>query len=458
MIPFSLSSVASFLHAKLINTDQMINTISIDSRIIGDKCLFVALKGSRFDSHDFVIQAINKGAKALLVNYYLPLNISQLVVSNTRDALGQLGFWVRHQVTTRVIAITGSIGKTSVKEMTYAILCNNGKTIATYGNFNNDIGVSLTLLRLSNQDDFAVIELGTSSFGEIAKTVKLVRPEIALINNISYAHLSAFRSLLGVAQAKGEILSGLPTGYGRCIINADSHNWLLWRDLLHYKLVWRFSLRAMYKVDFFATNIVCNNNGVRFTFHTPQGKCNISLPLLGYHNVANALAAGALAMSVGISLLDISIAFKSVKLLPGRLYPIVLSPYKVLLDDSYNSNIGSMMAAIQVLKVMPGYRVMVVSDMMELGTNREGMMYHSYIGKIIAMSNIDVVLSIGYLSFFLSKASGCGKHFYDRKLLVIYLMRLLMNYEVITVLVKGSRVFAMDNIVKELQETWLCYY
>ncbi|QOI11270.1 UDP-N-acetylmuramoyl-tripeptide--D-alanyl-D-alanine ligase [Blochmannia endosymbiont of Colobopsis nipponica] len=455
MVPFFLSGIASVLNAKLVNIDQIIKTVSIDSRIIGEQCLFIALKGSRFDAHDFAAQAVNAGAKALLVSRYLFLNVSQLIVFDTRYALCQLGAWVRRQSTSRIVAITGSMGKTSVKEMTSSILHNCGKVVATYGNFNNDIGVALTLLRIQKQDDFAVVELGSNSFGEIAKTSELVSPHTALINNISYAHLSGFRTLSGVSRAKGEIFIGLSM-IGRGIINVNSHDWLSWRHLLCGRSVWRFSLKFTSNVDFFASDIVFNIDRMHFVFHTPQGKSNISLPLLGYHNVSNALAAGALSMSVGASLSDITKGLENMNGLPGRLYPIILDKGKVLLDDTYNSNIGSMLAAVRVLQNMPGYRVIVISDMLELGVDRE-VIYHYKFGKnIISISNINMVLSIGVLAYFIGKGSGRGKHFFDKSSIVSYLMCVLVKYKLVTILIKGSRVFSMDSIVQELRRRWLC--
>lgn len=251
MIPFTLSAIAPVLNAERVGSDGTIETLVTDSRApaAAQRCLFVALKGDQFDAHDFAEQAVAAGATALLVNRRLPLDVPQLVVADTRRALGQLGAWVRQQVPSRVVALTGSSGKTSVKEMTAAILRQCGQVLATEGNFNNDIGVPLTLLRLTPAHDFAVIELGANHLGEIAWTTDLVRPETALVNNLSAAHLAGFGSLSGVAQAKGEIFAGLPAN-GRGILNADSHDWPHWQQVLGHKAVWRFAVQAADGVDF----------------------------------------------------------------------------------------------------------------------------------------------------------------------------------------------------------------
>lgn len=210
MIKVSLHFLSTLLNAEYIMGDKArdnvdITEVTIDTRQVTAGCLFVALKGERFDGHDFAEDAVAAGAGALLVSKRLLVGAPQLVVKDTRLALGQFAAWVRQQVPARVVALTGSSGKTSVKEMVAAILRQCGKVLYTAGNFNNDIGVPLTLLRLTPEHDFAVIELGANHVGEIAYTTDLSRPESALVNNLSAAHLEGFGSLAGVAQAKGEI-------------------------------------------------------------------------------------------------------------------------------------------------------------------------------------------------------------------------------------------------------------
>lgn len=371
MIKVSLHFLSELLNAEFIVSDKQgdnieITEVTIDTRKVTAGCLFVALKGERFDGHDFAEDAVAAGAGALLVSKRLLVGVPQLVVKDTRLALGQFAAWVRQQVPARVVALTGSSGKTSVKEMTAAILRECGNVLYTAGNFNNDIGVPLTLLRLTPEYDFAVIELGANHVGEIAYTTDLSRPESALVNNLAAAHLEGFGSLAGVAQAKGEIFMGLPAN-GTAIINADSNDWPHWQETLHNKRVWRFGLQAAEDIDFYAADVQITPQATHFTLYSPFGTVAIELPLPGRHNIANALAAAALAMSVGADLSAVRQGLMQLQAVSGRLFPIQLATGKLLLDDTYNANVGSMTAAAQVLAEMPGYRVMVVGDMGELG-------------------------------------------------------------------------------------------
>lgn len=453
MIPVSLLMLAAVLDAELIGADAQITEVTTDSRQVTAGCLFVALQGERFDAHDFAADAVAAGAGALLVSKRLLAAVPQLIVKDTRLALGRFAAWVRQQVPTQVVALTGSSGKTSVKEMTAAILRECGEVLYTAGNFNNDIGVPLTLLRLQPRHDFAVIELGANHIGEIAYTVALTQPQSALVNNLSAAHLEGFGSLAGVAQAKGEIFSGLPAG-GVAIINADSNDWPHWQTQLQDRKIWRFSLQAAQSTDFFASDIQVRDGVTHFTLHSPFGTTAIELPLPGRHNVANALAATALAMSVGAALTAVSAGLKRLQAVPGRLFPLVLAQDKLLLDDSYNANVGSMMAAAQVLAEMPGYRVMVVGDMAELG--EQAAECHRQVGEAVRLAGIDKVISVGRLSRLVSSATDDGEHYQNKAEVIARVTELLAAHAVITVLVKGSHSAAMDQVVRALQEKAAC--
>jgi len=453
MIAFSLHTLAELTGGKLFGADLNIAEVTTDTRNISAGCLFIALMGERFDAHDFVSEAIAAGAAALLVSKRLPVATPQVVVTDTRIALGQLAGWVRQQSPARVVALTGSSGKTSVKEMTAAILRECGETLYTAGNLNNDIGVPLTLLRLTTQHLYAVIELGANHQGEIAYTSNITRPEAALINNLAAAHLAGFGSLAGVAKAKGEIFQGLPIN-GTAIINADSNDWPHWQSVLHSKKVWRFSAQPQADSDFSASDIQVGSNGTRFVMMTPAGSIKIQLPLPGRHNVANALAAAALALSVDAPLQAIQQGLSSLKAVPGRLFPLQLAAGKQILDDSYNANVGSMTAAVQVLAEMPGYRVMVVGDMAELGDEAEKC--HREVGEAVRQAGIDKVLSVGTLSKVIGDTSGIGEHFNDKAAVTARLRTLLSQQPVITILIKGSRSAAMEQVVQSLQEKGTC--
>lgn len=452
MISVTLSQLAGILHGELHGQDATIDAVTSDTRKLTPGCLFVALKGERFDAHDFADQAKAGGAGALLVSRKLDCDLPQLLVRDTRQAFGELGAWVRQQVPTRVVALTGSSGKTSVKEMTAAILSECGNTLYTAGNLNNDVGVPMTLLRLTKEHQYAVIELGANHQGEIAWTVGLTRPEAALVNNLAAAHLEGFGSLAGVAKAKGEIYTGLPAN-GVAIMNADNNDWLNWQSIIGDRKVWRFSPNAA-NSDFTATNIHVTSHGTEFTLQTPMGNVDVTLPLPGRHNIANALAATSLAMAVGASLAAVKQGLANLKAVPGRLFPVQLGENKLLLDDTYNANVGSMTAAAHVLAEMPGYRVMVVGDMAELGDESEAC--HIQVGEAAKGVGIDKVLSVGKLSKALSAASGVGEHFNDKAAVVARLKALIAEQQIITILVKGSRSSAMEEVVRELQENGTC--
>jgi len=453
MIPITLQTLAVISGGELLGDNLTIAEVTTDTRNVTHGSLFVALVGERFDAHDFASDAIARGAQALLVSKRLAVDVPQVRVADTRIAFGQLAAWVRQQAKARVVGLTGSSGKTSVKEMTAAILRQCGETLYTAGNLNNDYGVPMTLLRLTAQHDYAVIEMGANHQGEIAYTTNLVRPETALVNNLAAAHLEGFGSLAGVAKAKGEIFGGLPV-HGTAIVNADSNDLANWQPQFADKTLWRFSPQPMADAEFRASDVVLRADATLFTLHTPRGDIAVELPLPGRHNIANALAAAALALSVDAPLTAIQQGLKTLQPVPGRLFPIRLAASQLLLDDSYNANVGSMTAAAQVLGDMPGFRVMVVGDMGELG--EEAASCHRQVGEAAKAAGIDCVLSTGNLSHFISESSGKGEHFATKAALTERLRTLLSQHQDITILIKGSRSAAMEQVVQSLQEKGTC--
>ena len=448
MIPLVIKQIATIVNGTsyyIPDEELTIREICTDSRKITDQSLFIALVGEKFDGHLFAKQAIDDGAIAVIVNRKIDNDIPQIVVNDTYIALGQLAEFVRDQSSAKFVALTGSSGKTSVKEMTANILQQCGETLYTQGNFNNDIGVPLTLLRLKKQDQFAVVELGANHIGEIAYTTCLVKPNSALINNIALAHIEGFGSLDGVATAKGEIFEGLADN-GIAIINLESCS-DKWLKNLKNKTVWTFST-ADSSADFYASNIKMMDQTV-FTLHTPIGESEISLPLVGEHNISNAIAASALAISVGASLTQVKNGLAASKPVKGRLYPVRLNQTQLIWDDCYNANVGSMSAAIHVLATQPGYKVLVVGDMAELGNDAN--IYHQQIGELAKQQNIDCVVSVGQLSELISQFSGVGHHFIDKQSAVDYLLNLLRLHPTLTMLVKGSRSAKMEDLIVEIQ-------
>ncbi|WP_334319911.1 UDP-N-acetylmuramoyl-tripeptide--D-alanyl-D-alanine ligase [Gilliamella apicola] len=448
MIPLSIEKIKQLINGKSYHIDNenwVVESISTDSRKISNKSLFIALIGDNFDGHEFAEQAIKNGAIAAIVNHKIDHEIPQIIVSDTHQALGKIAAFIRQQSKAKIVALTGSSGKTSVKEMTASILQNCGQTLYTQGNFNNDIGVPLTLFRLTQQDEFAVIELGANHIGEIAYTTNIVKPQTALINNISEAHLEGFGSLEGVAIAKGEIFQGLPKD-GIAIINLDSCS-DKWITQLTNKTVWTFSLNNS-SADFYASNIHISEH-TRFILNSPHGECEIILPLIGQHNVSNAIAASALAISVGANFEQVVKGLSTLNPVKGRLFPIKLNETQLILDDTYNANVGSMSAAIKVLASQQGYRVFVVGDMAELGYEAEK--YHQKIGEIAKQEQIDCVVSVGKLSQSISEFSGVGHHFSNKQDAVSYLLTLLRQYPKLTMLVKGSRSAKMEELIEKIQ-------
>lgn len=455
MIPLHLSELARLLQGELVGPEQCIQAISTDSRgpLSAPGTLFIALQGSRFDGHQFSAQAVAQGVQALLVQQQLPLAVSQVVVPSVGQALRQLAVWVRQQASARRVAVTGSSGKSSVKEMTAAILQQRGETLATFKNHNNQVGVPLTLLRLTTQHRFAVLELAASAPGEIGRSSELVQPEAALINTISEAHLVGLGSLAGVARAKGEIFTQL-TADGIAIVNLESHDLPRWQSqLTAQQTLWRCALEATVGADFYASAIQLHPRGCEFLLHSPKGTIPITLSLLGRHNVANAVAAAALAMAVGAELSEIQHGLAACQPINGRLCPQWLAPEQLLIDDSYNANVASMLAAIQVLQQQPGYRCLVVGDMAELGDRSAAC--HQQVALALAATSIEQVFSMGSFSALISRAAG-GSHFSDHASLITVLKAQLQQRWPLTILVKGSRSAAMEQVVAALQAGAAC--
>ena len=459
MITLSLSQIASILEAQLIGDGNVtVENVSTDSRKAVNNGLFFALKGENFDAHDYVMKAAEQGCVAAVVEHPTGGNIAQLIVKDSRLALGQLAKWLREKINPKVVAMTGSSGKTTVKEMTASILQQSAvdfdDVLFTQGNFNNDIGVPLTLLRLTEKHKFAVIELGANHIGEIAYTTALAQPDVALVNNVMAAHLEGFGSLDGVATAKGEIFRGL-TQHGVAIIN-KAHNYSQkWQVEIGDHSVQYFAYDDP-KADYYAENIVFSEQGASFVLHTPQGNVQIDSPYLGEHNVSNALAATALTMNVGATLAQVKKGLEMPSLVKGRLFPIVPCENLLLLDDSYNANVGSMKSAISVLQKYPAFRVFVVGDMGELGDNT--LLCHQDVGEFAQAAKLDLVISFGRSSSVIS-AVNFGRHFTDKTELVAYLTPIIkqqLTQQKVVVLVKGSRSMKMEDVIDLLKGNFLC--
>ena len=454
MIPLSLAMLAEITQGKIVSAadeqTKNIESIVTDSRQLSDGDVFLALKGINFDGHKFCQQALEKGCRAVIVSEQQTIGIAQVVVEDTRIALGQIGAFIKAQVAPKTVAITGSSGKTTVKEMVYAILSRLGNVLATNGNFNNDLGVPLTLMRLEPSHDFAVIELGANHLGEIAYTTNLTKPDIAVINNIAAAHLEGFGDLCGVARAKGEIFEGLSEG-GVAIYNQDTPYAGKWQWRLTDKIVKKISCHE--STDYYPTDVVLDDNGcASFKLHSPHGSSYIELPVPGKHNVCNAVMAAAIAMQFDASVDDIRLGLIDMVPAKGRLNVHQPSESFKLIDDSYNANVESVKAASELVANLPGKRILILGDMGELG--QEARQYHHEVGAYAKSLSIDALLTLGVLSQSASQAFGDnGYHFNDKASLVAFLKSLLSNEErSISVLVKGSRSARMELVVQDVLE------
>lgn len=452
MIPLHLSTIATVLDGQLIGEDKEINFIGTDSRALKKDEVFLALRGVNFDGHRFLSQVEEAGCSAVIVDHDCELSIPQIVVKDTHKALGAIGAYVKEQVSPRTVAITGSSGKTTVKEMVAAILSRLGNVLATKGNFNNDIGVPLTLLRLNDTHDFAVVELGANHMGEISYTSNLVKPDVAIINNIAAAHLEGFGDLCGVARAKGEIFEGLKDD-GVALYNQDCKLANKWQWRLVDKTVRRFS--CFNKADCYSSDVVLDEFGcASFTLNTPVGSKFIELTVPGRHNVCNAVAAAAISLEFSASLDDICLGLAEMEPVKGRLNLHQINDNFKLIDDTYNANVESIKAATDLLSGYPGRRILILGDMGELGA--EARSYHQEVGEYAHKCEIDNLLTLGVLSqntsdAFNQNGTTQGQHFSDKESLLIELQKLLnMEGQEVSILVKGSRSTHMEYVVNDI--------
>ncbi|MEI7842281.1 MAG: UDP-N-acetylmuramoyl-tripeptide--D-alanyl-D-alanine ligase [Gallionellaceae bacterium] len=448
-----LSQAAQALDCKMFGPDVEFKTVSTDSRKIMAGDLFVALRGENFDGFEFVASSLAGGATAAMVNadsyakQAAPLNSqsSILVVEDTRLALGRLAAHWRKQFNIPVVGITGSNGKTTVKEMLASILReqtgNADQVLATVGNLNNDIGLPLTLLKLRSSHRYAVIEMGMNHAGEIDYLTHIAAPQVALLNNAGSAHLAGLGTVEAVALAKGEIFAGLST-QGVAVVNADDDYAESWRALAHGHRVLNFGID--HKADIYAT-YEPHEFGNRIYVRTPQGSFKTNLHVPGEHNVRNALAATAAAIALEIPLAVIASGLLKFSGVAGRLQRKSALQGAVLLDDTYNANPASLHAALEVLSRIPGQKILVLGDMGELGA--DATRFHAEIGAEARNLGIQKLLALGDLSTYAVDEFGDGATHFKR--IEDLLTNLEQHLEVgCTVLVKGSRFMKMERVVQ----------
>lgn len=444
--PLSLSQLTAALQARLVGSDVSFDGVSIDSRSVGAGQLFVALTGPRFDGHDYLADVQAKGAVAALVEREVEgVDLPQLVVADCRVALGQLGALNRAGFDKPVAAITGSSGKTTVKEMLACILRTRGPVLATRGNLNNDLGAPLTLLEIASEHSAAVIELGASRLGEIRYTVGLTQPQVVILNNAGTAHVGEFGGPEKIVEAKGEILEGLGEG-GTAVLNLDDKAFAIWHKRAGDKRVLSFALNNP-QADFYASDIGRDARGCpAFTLHSAAGSVAVQLNLLGTHNVSNALAAAAAAHALGVSLPGIAAGLNAVQPVKGRTVAQITANGVRVIDDSYNANPTSMCAAIDMLAGFSGRTVLVLGDIGELGQwAQEG---HQLVGDY-ARGKVDALYAVGSNMTHAVRAFGAeGRHFATQAELIDAVSSETASDT--TILIKGSRSAAMENVVAAL--------
>ena len=445
MTPCLLSWIAQATGGRLHGADRTVDAIATDTRALpGGDALFVALKGERFDGHAHVQAAAEGGCVAALVAQPQAVDIPQVVVADTQRALGSLAAAVQAGRATKVLAVTGSNGKTTVKTLLLSILRQLGGAYANPGNRNNEIGLPLAVLEAPDDARFAVYEMGAGKPGDIAYLCAIARPDVALVNNVAAAHLERMGSLLGVAQTKGAIYQALPDD-GVAVVNADDAFAVYFSERLRGRRMIRFGIEAAAEVS--ARAIQAGIDGSRFVLVTPAGETDVALPLAGRHNVRNALAAAAMAMAVGAGLDQIRAGLEASERVAGRLVARPLRSGALLIDDSYNANPGSLAAAIDTLAEGGGEAWLVLGDMRELGADEVAL--HAEVGARARAAGIARLFTLGPLSAHAGAAFGAGAaHFEAHEALLQALAPALRPG--VRVLVKGSRGSAMDTIVAAL--------
>lgn len=440
---------ASYSDQLELNTS--ITGVSTDTRQIQPGDLFVCLSGEHFDAHEFISQAREKGAVAAVTERQIDDVLPQLCVADSVIALGRLATLNRNHFNGKVVAITGSSGKTTVKELLANMLMQQGPTLFTQGNLNNHIGAPLTLLKLDTEHQYAVIELGASAEGEIDYTVHLTQPHVALLNNAMAAHIEGFGSLNGVAKAKSEIFHSL-TREGMGIVNLDDLHADFWREKLENQRCSYLTFSTSdTSADIWVSDAHVNDSGAwGFTLHHLQQSLKVQLRLLGRHNIANATAAVAAWIALDLPLSDAKAGLESSEAVKGRMRPIQLTN-GWLIDDSYNANPQAVEVAIDYLAQRPGKRLLVLGDMAELGEDADAL--HADIGSYAARAGLDALFAVGPLmrhAVLAAQDVGLNAMHFDQQSELLSVLKQQLN-EPFTVLVKGSRSALMDRVVDALQ-------
>ena len=448
----STYELARVIGGRALGADGRFNSVTTDSRTIEEGALFIALRGERFDGHDFAAEALRRGAVAALVDVESKLagqipNVSLVEVGDTKAALGRFAAWWRARFGLPLIGVVGSNGKTTVKEMIASILhaqFGDASVLSTAGNLNNDIGVPLTLLRLRLSHRVGVIEIGMNHPGETAVLAGIARPTIGLINNAQREHQEFMGSVEEVAAEHGALIAALPPD-GVAIINADDAHAGKWRALVSSRAIRTFGLHATADVS---GKYDQQGMQTRLTISMPEGTAQAALHIPGLHNVGNALAAAAATSAVGCGVQAIGYGLTAFRPAKGRLQQLVGARGQALIDDTYNANPDSVLAAIDILASIPGPRILVLGDMGEVGA--QGGAYHAEVGRYAREQGIDRLFCLGEQTKASIASFGAGgEHFMHFEALMKRLLS--ATPESATILVKGSRFMRMERVIAQLQ-------
>lgn len=439
----SLAEAARSLGGALIGADARFVGVSTDTRQLRSAELFIALAGPRHDGHDFLAAAQAHDAAGVVVMRRVQTPLPRIVVTDTRLALGRLAACWRRHFAVPVVAVTGSNGKTTVKEMVAAIMAQTGPGCVTAGNLNNDIGAPLSLLHLRPEHRYAVIEVGMNQPGEIAYLGAIVQPTVAVITNAGAAHLAGVGDIGRVAYEKAALLSALKQD-GVAVINADDPHADFWRGLTGARSCVSFGL---HKAADYMADLELGSAGTRLTMRTPAGELALQLRLLGAHNAANALAAAAAATAAGAELGQVKRGLEGMKAIHGRLEPKSGINGACVIDDTYNANPGSLAAALAVLRSFPGRRVLVLGDMAELGDAAAES--HRRAGELARSIGVERLLTLGELTSLAVERFGRGGERFSDPVALVQALCAEMDAQT-TVLVKGSRVMQLERVVQAI--------
>jgi UDP-N-acetylmuramoyl-tripeptide--D-alanyl-D-alanine ligase len=441
----SCSQITNYLDVDYNGHDVTFNSISTDTRNLQPGSLFLAIKGKNFDGHNYIKQAIDLGATGVLVSEpYSNPNVAVITVKDTIWAYGQIAALHRSKFKIPMVGITGSCGKTTVTSMVAAILRTVGKVLAPSGSFNNEIGLPKTLLEIDDSDDYGVLEMGARKPGDIKYLMELVNPSVVLVNNVAPAHTETFGDLDTVAATKGEIYQYLQP-YGTAVINVDDVYAPFWLSKLKTQHVLTFGLD--HSADVTCAYVVEEHHRIKMELVTDLGTIQIILPLLGLHNVRNALAAAAVARVLDVSLEDIKAGLENYQAVARRMEIKSGKFGAKIIDDSYNANPIAMQYAVDVLSKQAGRKVLVIGDMLELGELSKER--HKALGQHAKAAGVDVLLGFGDLAKLAVDEFGANAKFYtDKKELIADLTAMLDPSTV--VLIKGSNAMRLDEVVKEI--------